>query len=287
MAKASGCELVPNHELQSLRFAQSQLIDVEKGSIAGPGGDWGEVNLFNLLPPPSLVARVCGADTDGKIFPDFLASGHQIVHNLKTVLSNDGKTLADFESILDFGCGCARIIRFLGYEGAKTAPLGCDIDPEAIAWCQRHWDILGAEFHVTPYEPPLQFGDDQFDLIYSISIFTHLSEELQFRWLEELQRICRPGGYLILTVQGKNRSYHNVLNDEQRKCIEKQGFYFVEESGYFDSNKTYGFTFPDSFKLTFHTPEYVNERWSDYFDILGVFELAVAFDQDAVLCRVR
>ena len=167
IAKVFGYEIIRSDELRGLRIARSQLIDIENGLKAGPGGDWDEVNLFNLLPPPSLIARVCGADEDGKSYPDFLASGHQIVHNLKTVLSHDGIFLADFEDILDFGCGCARVIRFLRYEGAKAWPRGCDIDPEAIEWCQRHYDILGAEFHLSPYEPPTNFKDGQFDFIYA------------------------------------------------------------------------------------------------------------------------
>jgi SAM-dependent methyltransferase len=41
-----------------------------------------------------------------------------------------------------------------------------------------------------------------FDLIIGISVCTHLSEANQERWLTELRRISRPGGLVLLSVQG-------------------------------------------------------------------------------------
>jgi len=42
--------------------------------------------------------------------------------------------------------------------------------------------------------PPMSYEDNMFDFVYSISIFTHLPEDMQFAWLQELQRITKPGG---------------------------------------------------------------------------------------------
>ena len=48
-----------------------------------------------------------------------------------------------------------------------------------------------------------RYGDETFDLIYAISVFTHLTEELGRAWIAELRRLLRPGGLLMFTVHGR------------------------------------------------------------------------------------
>jgi hypothetical protein len=38
--------------------------------------------------------------------------------------------------------------------------------------------------------------------IYGISVFTHLDEPLQTPWIEELERVAKPGGQILITVKG-------------------------------------------------------------------------------------
>jgi len=51
---------------------------------------------------------------------------------------------ADYEAILDWGCGCARVARFVT-EFAPRKLTGIDIDPDNIQWCKQN--IADAEFH--------------------------------------------------------------------------------------------------------------------------------------------
>ena len=51
---------------------------------------------------------------------------------------------------------------------------GSDVDGPAIAWAQEH--LPQAQLKHEPYRPPLPYEDESFDLVYSISIFTHLNE---------------------------------------------------------------------------------------------------------------
>jgi SAM-dependent methyltransferase len=48
----------------------------------------------------------------------------------------------------------------------------------------------------------LPFGSSSFDLVYSLSIFTHFREEYAAAWLAELGRVLAPGGILIITTHG-------------------------------------------------------------------------------------
>jgi SAM-dependent methyltransferase len=104
-------------------------------------------------------------------------------------------------NILDWGCGPARIIRHLpSLIGSSCLFFGTDYNPRTIKWCQKN--IPGVTFSVNFLAPPLEFNQDFFHIIYGISIFTHLSEPMHEKWIDELSRILVPGGVLVITTQG-------------------------------------------------------------------------------------
>src|SRR2546430_3058492 len=97
----------------------------------------------------------------------------------------------DYTAILDWGCGCARVARFVS-EFAPGKLTGVDIDPDNIQWCKNN--LPDAEFVRINLDPPTPFADESFDLVYGISVFSHLSQADQDRWLAELHRLTKPGG---------------------------------------------------------------------------------------------
>jgi trans-aconitate methyltransferase len=108
----------------------------------------------------------------------------------------------DGKAILDWGCGPARVVRHLpNLLGPAARIHATDYNPRTVAWCQGH--IPGVTFDLNQISPPTVYADGQFDLVYGISIFTHLSEANHRAWFEELMRIARPGAVLLLTLHGK------------------------------------------------------------------------------------
>ena len=57
-----------------------------------------------------------------------------------------------------------------------------------------------------------------FDIIYATSVFTHLSEEMHYAWMNELKRICKPNGIIFLTTHGDNCK--PKLTEEELKIFE-------------------------------------------------------------------
>ena len=77
---------------------------------------------------------------------------------------------------------------------------GTDYNPRLIEWCRQNLPF--AQYGINTLYPPLAYADQKFDFVYAISVFTHMSEELQGVWMQELARILKPGGYLLLTTHG-------------------------------------------------------------------------------------
>jgi SAM-dependent methyltransferase len=112
-------------------------------------------------------------------------------------------TAAEGKKILDWGCGPGRIIRYLPLFLPKDCELtGTDYNKRSIEWCKEN--LPGIIFNQNSTDPPLPFRDDYFDIIYGLSVFTHLSEELHYEWFNELFRLLKPGGIIVFTTQGDN-----------------------------------------------------------------------------------
>ena len=113
-----------------------------------------------------------------------------------------GELRADRPVILDWGCGPGRVVRQLAncLEPIESELHGTDYNAKTIRWCSRH--LPDIRFEQNEIAPPLSFSDGQFDVIYGVSVFTHLSESGHFAWRDELARLLAPGGLLIITLHG-------------------------------------------------------------------------------------
>lgn len=157
---------------------------------------------------------------------------------------------------------------------------GTDIDGEAIEWLKHHYAKF-AKFTVAPHFPPTNFENQQFDLVFGISVFTHLPEEMQFQWLKELSRITKHDGYIILTTHGEK--YYKDLAAEVLDIMDKKGFFYSD----FGSNYGNSISLPDFYQTAFHSHAYIQREWGKYFDVIDIQALGIDNQQDTILLRNR
>jgi SAM-dependent methyltransferase len=217
-------------------------------------------------PPPHLVFLVTG-EFDIQKWEEKGILGAQCI---RAILSRNGFDIGSFRSVLDFGCGCGRVMRqWAELRGPELH--GTDYNPALVDWCSR--SLPFAKFRTNPLEGPLSYADASFDFIYAISVFTHWSEPLQRSWIRELARISKPGGVLYMTTHG--RSYLPDLDAHQRKRFEAGELVVVRDH---DSGS--------NLCAAYHPECYVREKLARSFEVLDFQENgALDAKQDVFLLR--
>lgn len=149
-------------------------------------------------PPLSLASRVCSLKGRGDPLSDYEKLGAET----KAALLNLLPAGWSFEEkrILDFGCGAGRTLRHFMTEARRAEIWGADIDAPSVAWLQAN---LSPPLRVvrSAADPPLGLGYGTFDLVWALSVFTHLTDS-SLPWLLELHKVLKPDGLLIATYMG-------------------------------------------------------------------------------------
>jgi len=153
-------------------------------------------------PPLPLANRVGSlADADDPLsYYDWL--GRRAKEDILAILPAD----YDFtgKRVLDFGCGAGRTLRHFLDEARRGSFSGCDIDGESVDWIREHLSPPLTAFRNEDV-PPLLAADRAFDLIWCVSVFTHLTDHWA-PWLLELHRVLDDEGLLLVTFMGEGMS---------------------------------------------------------------------------------
>lgn len=160
------------------------------------------------VPPPMVLYDVQGnCDLSG-----FYNSGQEHAHEISKIIFAERPGLS--LKILEWGCGPARVLQHLNATNDDSWELwGSDYNIRSISWCQQH--LSGINFIHNGLEPPIPAENESFDVIYCISVFTHLSEARHYQWINEIYRLLKPGGLFIGTFRGV--AFRDNLTDEEQR----------------------------------------------------------------------
>jgi SAM-dependent methyltransferase len=186
--------------------------------------------------------------------------------------------------VLDFGCGVGRVLQYFCREPMELS--ACDVDASAIEFLGKSYPKVRSL--VNGHDPPLPFEDGAFDVVYSVSVWTHLPPESQDPWLREMDRILRPRGLALLTTigpYGYRRGTHLQAVTFSYDELMRSGFQYSEydaatkERGAPGTGVAYG--------AAYHTPQFVREEWSRFFRVLDVQEGVIDNLNDLVVMEKR
>jgi SAM-dependent methyltransferase len=214
--------------------------------------------------------------------------------------------------VLDHGCGNGRVARLFKDQGKELHAV--DIDRGFIGWMREALPYVEARA-VEP-DGPLPYADGTFDLIYQVSVLTHVNEQTHEALLEELARVAKPGGVLLLTVNGR-RSLKRIVERERRRPransakslvvsllmwhrpavrkkrrlrrrlrkaareFEEGRYAFVLQEGHLRTTAEYGYG------ITFIPPSYIEHNWNRWFEVVEIREGGLNGNQDIVVLKAK
>lgn len=240
-----------------------QLAELEADDRA-----WLAAHPGVLAPPADLRFNVAGPCT----IPQFTAMGERMLDDIQAGLTTVGLSLAG-QRVLDFGCGCGRLVLALRRRGLDVRVSGCDVDARAVAWCRAHLPDVPVVQNTEL--PPAPFADGAFDVIWCGSVFTHLDERHQDLWLAELGRLLAPGGALLASVHGP-KAWEPLLPKAAIRRVQQQGLVFTRTDA--DAG-----VHPDWYQVAWHTEAYIRRHWQRFFDVRQYLPRGLNDHQDLVV----
>jgi len=228
------------HEVRAQPFKIRDLAPdlVDRLRVAGPPP----------LPPAALRGRVSWTTSRR----EFRRVGREDAADVEAAFFRARRPDEDYRRWLDFGCGCGRMSRHLAAAGRILT--GVDVDRPAVSWAARR---LRGRFFAIGEDPPVALAPASFDVVVAVSVFTHLAEDPQRDWREELHRLLRPGGLFVATTLPPHLvSMVPNLSPAQSDELDRRGFLYAPGPGPFNQN------------AAFHSRAFLEETWQPLFRLV-------------------
>jgi SAM-dependent methyltransferase len=192
------------------------------------------VNQRTYIPPYSVRVRSTGFKNDFGA-RRFQASGRRLTNMLRThaKLTPDSK-------VLEIGCGCGRNAFGLAEVLNDGNYTGMDIERVSLASVKASSKLRrkGFQFELLDirnggYNPEgkylateyvFPYGDESLDIVFMISVFTHMLTDEVVNYTRQIARVLKPGGCCLvsaflldreMTMQFPFRSQeHSYMNEE-------------------------------------------------------------------------
>jgi SAM-dependent methyltransferase len=145
--------------------------------------------------PPEQLQR----DTTGLSSEAALRQAHAFFEDVCDAAGRAGLVPGRDTRVLDFGAGWGRISRMFMRDVPLAGIHGIDVDPDFVALLDQSFGP--GHFSVCTPFPPTALAAGSFDLIVAYSVFSHLSEAAARSWMQEFERLLRPGGVVAFTTR--------------------------------------------------------------------------------------
>lgn len=221
-------------------------------------------------PPPRALAIRAGVPDPADVIASYRAVGRDTRTTILELLG-DGWSFGG-KRVLDFGCGSGKVMRHFLAEAADCELWGCDIDAPSIAWINAALSPPLRAF-ANGDAPPLGVTDGRFDLVWSISVFTHLTDHWA-GWLAELHRVLAPGGLAIVSFLGG--AMYEAWTGEAWDA-DRIGMTVLD----------LGQDWERGGPTVFHSPWWLREHWGRAFEIVRMREGGAPREHGLVLLRRR
>jgi len=126
------------------------------------------------------------------------------------------------DKILDYGCGNGRLLEL--FLDKKINYTGVDSSQKLLNLAKNKYPQESANFlKIDPSQPSLPFEDDFFNSTYAIAVFHHFPKEHAEKMAQELYRVTKKDGYIVITVWNlwQRKYLKNILKNWLEKISDK------------------------------------------------------------------
>ena len=170
-----------------------------------------ETNPSIKLPPSYYIYETYRLN-----YAEYYYDGYETAKELADLIKKN-ISLSSGDKVLDWGSGPGRISRHLPLLLPGNPVYATDYNQKYMDWCKHNIDNVC--FSLNSIEPPLNYENNGFAAVIGLSIFTHLSARGHNQWIDELCRVTRKNGGLIITTQGK--AYRDKLLKSERRQFDR------------------------------------------------------------------
>jgi hypothetical protein len=163
--------------------------------------------------------------------------------------------------LLDLPCGHGRVMRVMKAAFPEAHLTACDLDRNAVDFCAR---VFGADPVYSSLDPSDVHFDQDYDLIWCGSLFTHLDASRWVGFLDLFARSLSKDGLLLFTTHGLHppRSLRGMGVNEQGVSEMLEAY---RESGFAYTRAD--FKLDERYGLSMSSPEWVLGRIKEQGDL--------------------
>ena len=216
------------------RLAAHNLIELN-----GLEGAFAQMFGLNcaIAPQDDIFHFFAGHPTSNNPLRDYLADGWRTLSELLLLLERADQPLVKMNHVLEFASGHGRFTRHLVKAIGPGRVTVSDVVADAVDFARQSFGVQGFVSHAVPEQLA---WPRRYDLVFVLSLFSHLPRGSWSRWLARLWDAVAPGGLLVFSTHGIEAARRAGV------ALDGEGYFFApsSESNAIDAQE-YGTAFTD------------------------------------------
>lgn len=206
----------------------------EKYALKGNFSGWMGVNA-EISPDDDIFRFFANHPTSKNPFRDYLSDGWRTMVELQGILDLYSRSIGRSHNFLEFACGHGRFTRHLA-RAIKSGHLTVsDVVPGSVDFLQESLGVKGFYSSNNPAELHIP---EQYDVIFVLSLFSHLPATVWAPWIRVLHTALKPEGLLIFSTHGDKCAQIEGVE------LDAQGYkFFPSSESTALAGETYGCTY--------------------------------------------
>lgn len=188
--------------------------------LKGNFSDWMGVGA-QISPDDDIFRFFANHPTSKNPVRDYLSDGWRTMVELHEILDQTGRSVRRCESMLEFASGHGRFTRHLARVLNQGQLTVSDVVPGSVDFLR---DTLGVKGFYSSTKPDELTIPEKYDVIFVLSLFSHLPSTVWSAWFKVLHAALKPDGLLIFSTHGEKCA---ALEGVQ---LDPQGYQFFPSS---------------------------------------------------------